>query len=515
MASKRPSKPRKTAGNPPKTARAKASQATVAPATPASPASPADGFPRTPAEVIAYAQQHDVRYVDCRFMDFPGLWQHTTYPISELTESVFEAGFGFDGSSIRGWQAINESDMIIVPVPDSARIDPFYEKPTLALICDIKDPITKKEYSRDPRSVARKAEIYLRQTGIADRALFGPEMEFFIFDHVLYDQTMNEARYRVDSSEGIWNRGRDSEDNRGYQVRHREGYFPCPPMDTMYNLRSEMSDILQQLGIPVECHHHEVATGGQAELDLRYQDLVRMADSCMYYKYVVKNVAARHGKVATFMPKPLFGDNGSGMHTHFSLWKEDQPLMHGRHYAGLSMLGLYAIGGLLRHAPSLLALTNPTTNSYKRMVPGYEAPTALVYSSRNRSAAIRIPVYQDNPKTKRIEFHCPDCSCNPYLAFAAITMAAIDGIQNKIHPGDPVDKDMYALDPEELLSLDSTPGSLDAALRALEADHDYLLKGGVFTEDVIYYWIKYKRENEINALNARPHPWEFCMYFDI
>ena len=468
----------------------------------------------TPRQVLDMARKAGVEFVDCRFMDFPGLWQHTTYPFSELNEQAFKVGFGFDGSLLRGWQAINESDMLIVPVADTARLDPFFDRPTLSVICDIKDPVTRKEYSRDPRSIARKAEAYLKRTGIADRACFGPEMEFFVFDNACYDQTINEAICRVDSAEGIWNRGRRAPDNLGYQVRQREGYFPCPPMDTMSNLRSEMVAVMQQLGIPVEGHHHEVATGGQGEVDLRYQDLVHMADTCMYYKYVVKNVAARFGRVATFMPKPLFDDNGSGMHTHFSLWKAGKPLMAGRHYAGLSQVGLYAIGGILRHAPSLLALTNPTTNSYKRLVPGYEAPTRLVYSSRNRSAAIRIPVYQDNPKTKRIEFRCPDGMANPYLAFAAMTMAAIDGIAHKIDPGDPLDKDLHALDADEFAALPSTPRSLEQALAALEADHDYLLAGNVFTEDVIHYWIKYKRENEIQPLDMRPHPWEFCMYFD-
>ncbi|MBI1337628.1 MAG: type I glutamate--ammonia ligase [Phycisphaera sp.] len=469
----------------------------------------------TPAQVLQFVKQKKIEFIDCRFMDFPGLWQHTTYPSSELKLSSFKEGFGFDGSSIRGWQAINESDMILVPVADTAKIDPFYDRPTLSLICDIKDPVTKKNYSRDPRSVGRKAVEYLKASKIADRAYFGPEMEFFVFDNVWYDQKINEAAYRVDSVEGIWNRGRQDITNLGYQVRQKEGYFPCPPMDTMTNLRSEMVAVMTAMGIPVECHHHEVATGGQAEIDLRFQELVHMADTCMYYKYIVKNVAARHGKVATFMPKPLFQDNGSGMHTHFSLWKGDRPLFAGKKYAGLSELGLYAIGGILKHAASLIAFTNPTTNSFKRLVPGYEAPVNLVYSSRNRSAAIRIPVYSDNPKTKRIEFRCPDSSCNPYLAFAAMTMAAIDGIKNKIHPGDPLDRDLYDLEPEEYEAIASAPTDLEEALDALEKDHRFLLEGGVFTEDVIHYWIMYKRENEVAALRQRPHPFEFCMYFDI
>lgn len=469
----------------------------------------------TPKQVLQLAKTQNIEFIDCRFMDFPGLWQHTTYPVSELNEESFVHGFGFDGSSIRGWQAINESDMLIVPVADTAKIDPFYERPTLSLICDIKDPITQKSYSRDPRSVARKASAYLKESKIADMAYFGPEMEFFVFDRVRYDQTVNGAVYEVDSAEGVWNRGKDWPGNLGNQVRMKEGYFPCPPMDTLSNLRSEMVAVMQQMGMPVECHHHEVATGGQAEIDLRYQDLMHMADSCMLYKYIVKNVAAQHGKVATFMPKPLFQDNGSGMHTHFSLWKAGKPLFAGRKYAGLSQMGLYAIGGILKHAASLLAFTNPTTNSYKRLVPGYEAPVNLVYSSRNRSAAIRIPMYSQKPETKRLEFRCPDSSCNPYLAFSAMLMAAIDGIKNQIDPGNPLDKDLYELEPAEYESIGAAPAELSEALDALQADHSYLLEGGVFTEDVIHYWIKYKRENEVEALRLRPHPFEFCMYFDI
>jgi glutamine synthetase len=466
-------------------------------------------------QVLQMVKSKNIEFVDCRFMDFPGLWQHTTYPAGELNEQSFVDGFGFDGSSIRGWQAINESDMLLVPVPDTAKIDPFLQHPTLSLICDIKDPITKKEYSRDPRSVARKAVDYLKHTKIADTAYFGPEMEFFIFDSASYDQTINSASYHVDSQEGVWNRGKQDPSNRGYQIRLKEGYFPCPPMDTLTNIRSEMVDVMLQLGIPVECHHHEVATGGQVEIDLRFQELVHMADTCMYYKYVVKNVAARHGKVVTFMPKPLFDDNGSGMHIHLSLWKAGKPLMAGKKYAGLSEMGLYVIGGLLKHAKSLIAFTNPTTNSFKRLVPGFEAPVNMVYSSRNRSAAIRIPMYQDNPKTKRVEFRCPDSSCNPYLAFSAMMMAAIDGIKNKIHPGEPLDKDLYDLEPEEYEAIGSAPVDLHDALNELEKDHAYLLEGGVFTEDVIHYWIKYKRDNEVAALRTRPLPYEFCMYFDM
>jgi glutamine synthetase len=469
----------------------------------------------TPRDVLKLVEQKKVQFIDLRFMDFPGLWQHLTLPVSELTLDSFNHGFGFDGSSIRGWQAINESDMLLVPVADTALIDPFMLHSTISMICDVRDPITKKEYSRDPRSIARKAELFLQKTKIADRAMFGPELEFFIFDYAWYDQGINYAKYHVGSREGVWTRGDEDTTNLGQKIRLKEGYFPTPPIDTLHNIRSEMVSELVNLGIPVEAHHHEVATGGQCEIDMRYQTLLRMADNVMIYKYVAKNVAARHGKVATFMPKPLFQDNGSGMHIHFSLWKDDKPLMAGNKYAGLSQLGLYAIGGILKHARALCALCNPTTNSYKRLVPGYEAPVNLVYSSRNRSAAIRIPMYSEKVQTKRIEFRCPDSSCNPYLAFSAMTMAAIDGIQNKIDPGNPLDKDIYKLTPDEYENLTSAPGSLEEALDALEEDHEFLLNGDVFTADVIHYWIKYKRENEVDAIRVRPHPYEFCMYFDI
>jgi glutamine synthetase len=469
----------------------------------------------TPIQILSLVRQKNVEFIDCRFMDFPGSWQHLTFPAAELTEDSFVEGFGFDGSSIRGWQAINESDMLIVPAADTAKLDPFYERLTLSLICDIKDPVTKKRYSRDPRSIARKAQEYLLNTGLADTAYFGPELEFFVFDRVQYDQGVNHAGYEVDSEEGIWNRGRQTGPNLGNQVKLKQGYFPCPPVDSGTDLRNEMCVALASMDIRVETHHHEVATGGQGEIDLRYGPLLDIADICMTYKHVVKNVAARHGKTATFMPKPLFADNGSGMHTHFSLWKDDQPLFAGRRYAGLSQMGLHAIGGILQHAPALCAFTNPTTNSYKRLVPGFEAPTNLVYSSRNRSAAVRIPMYQDNPATKRIEFRCPDPACNPYLAFSAILMAALDGIENQIDPGEPLDKNLYDLEPEELVGIERTPHDLAAALDALEQDHAFLLKGDVFTDDVIHYWTTYKREEEVMALNARPHPYEFCMYYDV
>lgn len=448
-------------------------------------------------------------------MDFPGLWQHTTLPVTELTLDSFEHGFGFDGSSMRGWSAINEGDVLLVPVAESARIDPFMLHTTLSMICDVRDAVTQKEYARDPRSIARKATAYLKKSKIADTAMFGPELEFFCFDQAFYDQGINFAKYYVGSREGVWDRGDEDSTNTGYKVRLKEGYFPTPPMDTMHNIRSEMVSELINVGIPIEGHHHEVATGGQCEINMRYQELVTMADNVMMYKYICKNVAARHGKVVTFMPKPLFQDNGSTMHCHFSLWKAGKPLFAGNKYAGLSEMGLFDIGGILKHARALSTLCNPTTNSYKRLVPGYEAPVNLVYSSRNRSAAVRIPVYSDRPQTKRIEFRSPDSSCNPYLAFSAITLAAIDGIENKIHPGEPFDRDINSIPIDELAALGSTPGSLVEACQELEKDHAFLLKGDVFTADVIRYWIKYKRENEVDAIRVRPHPYEFCMYFDI
>ncbi|OHB66682.1 MAG: type I glutamate--ammonia ligase [Planctomycetes bacterium RBG_13_63_9] len=469
----------------------------------------------TPKEVLALCREKDVKAVDMRFMDFPGLWQHFTIPVGALEEETFEDGLGFDGSSIRGWQAINESDMLVVPQPETASLDPFAELCTLSMICNIQDPITREDYSRDPRNVARKAVNYLRSTGIGDTCYVGPEAEFFIFDDVRFEQTSNQAFYYIDSIEGQWNRGTKERPNLGYKLRHKEGYFPVPPADQMMNLRNEMMQVMIDCGLSVECQHHEVGTAGQAEIDLRFGDLVTMADQMMMYKYVVKNVATRHQKTVTFMPKPIFGDNGSGMHTHLSIWKGDQPLFAGNGYAGLSDLALYATGGLLKHAPALCAFTNPTTNSYKRLVPGFEAPVNLAYSQRNRSAAVRIPMYSANPKTKRLEFRCPDPSCNPYLAFSALLMAMIDGIQNKIDPGEPLDKDIYDLTPEELKDVPQTPGALDEALGALRGDHEFLLRGDVFTPDVIDTWIWYKTENEVDALRLRPHPYEFCMYYDI
>ncbi len=469
----------------------------------------------TPKKVLALCREKDVKAIDMRFMDFPGLWQHFTIPAAALDEEVFEDGLGFDGSSIRGWKAINESDMLVVPQADTAVLDPFAKLPTLSMICNIQDPITREDYTRDPRNVARKAANYLKTTGIADTCYIGAESEFFIFDDVRFEQNAQCGFYHIDSIEGQWNRGRKEDPNLGYKLRYKEGYFPVPPADQMMDLRNEMMQTMIDCGLEVECQHHEVGTAGQSEIDLKFDSLVSMADKMMLFKYIVKNVAARHNKTVTFMPKPIFGDNGSGMHTHISLWNGDEPIFAGSGYAGLSDIAMYAIGGILKHAPAILAFSNPTTNSYKRLVPGFEAPVNLAYSQRNRSAAVRIPMYSANPKTKRLEFRCPDPSCNPYLSFSAIMMAAIDGIQNKIDPGEPLDKDIYDLSPEELADVPKTPDSLEAALAALRADHDFLLRGDVFTPDVIDTWIWYKTENEIDALRLRPHPHEFCMYYDI
>jgi glutamine synthetase len=469
----------------------------------------------TPKDVLAMAKEQGAKVVDIRFMDFPGVWQHFTVPMSELEASSFEDGFGFDGSSIRGWQPINASDMLVIPDAVTAKMDPFFAEPTLVLIGNIVDPVTRESYSRDPRFIAQKAEAYLKSVGIGDTAYIGPEAEFFIFDDVRFESSSFRAFYEIDSIEGIWNSGRDECPNLGYKPRHKEGYFPVPPMDKFQDLRTEMLLVLQNLGIDVECQHHEVATAGQAEIDMRFKPLLQMADQLMWFKYVLKNVAYRHNHTVTFMPKPLFEDNGSGMHTHISIWKDNQPLFAGDKYAGVSQEALYAIGGILKHCQALCAITNPTTNSYKRLVPGFEAPVNLAYSSRNRSAAVRIPMYSASPKAKRIEFRTPDPSCNGYLAFSAILMAVIDGIENKVDPGSPLDKNIYNLPPEELAEIPSAPGSLDDALAALEADHDFLLKGDVFTQDAIDMWIEYKRENEVNPVRLRPHPHEFHLYFDI
>ena len=468
-----------------------------------------------PKEVIEYCREQGVRMVDLKFMDFPGLWQHFSVPISQLSEESFEEGYGFDGSSIRGWQPINASDMLVIPDPATAQLDPFTEVPTLSLICNIVDPLTKEKYSRDPRNIAQKAEAYLKFTGIADTAYFGPEAEFFIFDDIRFDQNEHSGYYYVDSVEGRWNSGREEHPNLGYKPRYKEGYFPVSPIDSYQNLRAEMVLKMEEMGIEVEAQHHEVATAGQAEIDMKYAPIVTMADQLMLFKYIVKNVALRHGKTVTFMPKPIFNDNGSGMHVHQSLWKDGKPLFSGDRYGGLSELALYYIGGILKHARALCAFVAPTTNSYKRLVPGFEAPVNLAYSSRNRSASVRIPMYSVSPKAKRIEVRFPDPSCNGYLAFAAMLMAGLDGIENRIDPGEPLDKDIYGLSPEELENVPSTPGSLEEALGVLEGDHEFLMKGDVFTDDAIFTWIDYKREREVDPIRLRPHPYEFALYYDI
>lgn len=469
---------------------------------------------KTAKDVIAFAKEQKCKIVDLRFADLMGAWQHYSLPMSELTESLFEEGNGLDGSSIRGWKAINESDMLLFPDPTTAKIDPFCAEKTLVLNGVVKEPVTHQIYNRDPRALAQRAEAYLKSTGIGDTAYFGPEAEFFIFDNVRFDQKNHEGYYHIDSEEGIWNSGRADIPNLGYKVRHKEGYFPCAPTDTQQDIRSEMILEMEKVGIIIEKHHHEVATAGQAEIDMRFDSMVTMADALMWYKYIVKNVARRHGKTATFMPKPMFGDNGSGMHTHQSIWKDGKPLFAGDKYAGMSQMALWYIGGILKHAPAICAFSNPTTNSYRRLVPGYEAPINLAYSSRNRSASVRIPMYSSSPKAKRLEFRTPDPSCNPYIAFAAMLLAGIDGIENKIDPGQPMDKNIYHLAPEELKNIPSAPGSLDEALNALEKDHEFLLKGDVFTKDLIETWISYKWENEVNPVRLRPVPQEFFMYYD-
>jgi len=471
---------------------------------------------RTPDDVLQLTGDEGIEIVDLRFCDLPGLMQHFSMPAGQLTAEVFDEGVGFDGSSIRGFQEIQESDMLLVPDPNTAVVDPFTQHKTLNLNCFVNDPVTGESYSRDPRYVARKAEEYLTSTGLADTCYMGPEAEFFVFDDVRFDQNEHEGYYSIESVEAAWNTGREENPNLGYKPRYKEGYFPVPPMDHFQDLRSEMILVLERVGVEIEIHHHEVGTAGQAEIDMRFDSLLRMADKLMLYKYVVKNVARQAGKTATFMPKPVFQDNGSGMHTHQSLWKGGEPLFYSEAgYAGLSDMGRWYIGGLLTHAPAILAFSNPTTNSYKRLVPGYEAPVNLVYSQRNRSAAVRIPLYSQSPKAKRLEFRCPDPSCNPYLAFSAMLMAGLDGIQNRIEPPDPMDKDLYDLPPEELSKVPQVPGSLDAVLEALEEDQAFLKAGGVFTDDLIETWVTYKRENEVDALRLRPHPWEFALYYGL
>ena len=467
-----------------------------------------------PAEVIAFAKENGAKMIDLKFLDFPGLWQHFGMPIHQLDEDLFEDGLGFDGSSIRGWQPIHASDMLVIPDPKTARMDPFIKEPTLSLICDIFDPITREPYSRDPRNIAIKADRYLSSLGIADTAYFGPEAEFFVFDDVRYDQNASSGFYAIDSVEAQWNTGREEGPNLGYKPRYKEGYFPVPPTDSLVDLRTEMVLQMEDLGIRTEAQHHEVATAGQCEIDMLYGPMLEMGDNLMWFKYIVKNVARRNNKTATFMPKPVFGDNGSGMHVHISLWKDGKPLFAGDRYAGLSEMALHFVAGILTHAQAICAFTNASTNSYRRLVPGFEAPINLAYSSRNRSAAVRIPMYSVSPKSKRIEFRTPDPSCNPYLAFSALLMAGLDGIDRRLDPGDPLDKDIYSLSPEELKDVPKTPFSLNDALDALAADHEFLLRGDVFTEDVIQEWIRYKTEAEVKPMLLRPVPHEFALYFD-
>jgi glutamine synthetase len=476
--------------------------------------------PRNPKEVTELIQSVGIEMVDLRFTDLPGLWQHFSITLPEVNTELFDNGIGFDGSSIRGFQEIHESDMLLKPDCTTAFVDPFCATPTLVLVCDVVDPILRQPYSRDPRYVARKAESYLAGTRLADTCYFGPELEFFIFDSIRFHQDAHSASYCVESSEGEWNTGRDegafAGGNLGYKARYKEGYFPVPPQDTLQDIRSEIVTELMQTGIQVEVHHHEVATAGQNEIDMRFTPLLRMADNVMIYKYICKNVARRHGKVATFMPKPIYGDNASGMHCHQSLWKEEKNLFYGQDgYALTSETCRWYIGGLLKHAPALMAFCAPTTNSYKRLVPGYEAPVNLAMSQRNRSAAARIPMYSDSPGSKRVEFRCPDPSANPYLAFAAMLMAGLDGICNRIDPGEPLDKNIYYLPPEEARKVRQVPGSLEESLRALVEDQAFLKQCNVFTDDVIETWITYKRSREIDPVRLRPHPWEFHLYFDI
>jgi glutamine synthetase len=473
----------------------------------------------TPKEVIKFAKENKTQIVDLRFIDLPGVWQHFSISVGELTEDLFAEGIGFDGSSIRGFQTINESDMLLFPDPTTAAMDPFTEHPTLCLICDVKDPVTGANYTRDPRFVAKKAEEYVKKIGIADTIYIGPELEFFILDDVRFDQGYNYGFYYLDSEAAFWNSGREGtpeHPNLGHRPRYKQGYFPVPPDDHTQDIRSAMLLALESVGVKIEVHHHEVASGGQTEIDMRFDTLTRMADKVLWYKYVTKNTARKYGKTVTFMPKPVFQDNGSGMHTHQSLWKGEKNIFFEKGgYADLSQTCLYYIGGILKHAPALCALIAPTTNSYRRLVPGYEAPINLAYSQRNRSAAVRIPMYSKSEKAKRIEFRTPDPTCNPYLSFAACVMAGLDGIANKIDPGKPFDKDLYELPPEEAAEIKQLPGSLDEVLDALEADHGFLLKGDVFTQDLIETWIEYKRKNEVDPIRLRPHPWEFALYFNI
>ena len=469
----------------------------------------------TPEDVLKVIKDEKVEMIDVRFTDLPGIWQHFSVPPSAVDRDTFTDGLGFDGSSIRGFQEIHESDMLVIPEPGSAFLDPFTEATTINLICSIRDPISGQAYHRDPRNIALKAESYLKNLGIGDVAHFGPEAEFFLFDDVRYGQGTNYGYYSVDSVEGNWNTDKEEEPNLGHKPRPKEGYFPVPPVDSLQDIRTAMVLTLEEIGIAIEAHHHEVATGGQNEIDMRFAPLTRMADNLMIYKYVIKNTARQRNMSATFMPKPLYADNGSGMHVHQSIWNGDTPLFAGEGYAGSSEMMRHYIGGLLHHAPALLALCAPTTNSYRRLVPGFEAPVNIAYSQRNRSAACRIPMYSPSPKAKRIEFRCPDPSCNPYLAFAAMLMAGLDGIQNRMDPGEPMDKNLYDLPPEQLAEIKSTPGSLGESLDALEADHEFMLKGEVFTKDVVGTYLNYKRTVEVDEIRLRPHPHEFFLYYDI
>jgi len=468
----------------------------------------------TPKQFFDFMKKNKSEMMDMKFVDLLGTWQHCSFPIEVLDAKTFTEGLGFDGSSIRGWQGIHMSDMLAVPDPATAVLDPFFAKPTVSVIANIVDPVTKEDYTRDPRHVARKAEAYLKRTGVADTAFIGPEPEFFIFDEVRFEQSQNTAMYKIDSVEGAWNSARFEEPNLGYKPSFKGGYFPVSPTDTYQDLRGEMVEEMKKVGIVVEAHHHEVATAGQSEIDMRFAPLLQMADQLMWYKYICKNVARRRGKTVTFMPKPIFEDNGSGMHTHFSLWKGGKPLFAGKGYAGLSDLALHAIGGILQHAPAILAFAAPTTNSYRRLVPGFEAPVNLCLSARNRSASCRIPMYSSSPKAKRVEFRCPDPSCNPYLTFSAVLMAALDGIKQKISPGEPLDRDIYEMTPEELADTRKTPGSLPEAIAALEADHEFLLAGNVFTQDLIEAWVSWKKGKEIDPIRLRPVPYEFHLYYD-
>ena len=468
----------------------------------------------TPKEFFEYAKKNGAEMIDLKFCDLLGTWQHCTFPTETWDEGTFEEGVGFDGSSIRGWQGIHMSDMLAIPEPGTGCMDPFFAEPTVSVLANIVDPITKEEYSRDPRHVARKGEAYMKKTGIADTCFIGPEPEFFIFDEVRYEQNQHTGMYRIDSVEGAWNTARFEEPNLGYKPSFKGGYFPVSPTDTYQDLRGEMAREMQKVGIVVEAHHHEVATAGQSEIDMRFSPLVSMGDQFMWYKYIIKNVAKRNGKTVTFMPKPVFEDNGSGMHSHLSLWKGGETLMAGDEYAGLSKLALHAVGGILKHAPAILAFAAPTTNSYRRLVPGFEAPVNLVMSARNRSAGVRIPMYSENPKAKRLEFRCPDPTANGYLAWTAMLLAALDGIQKQIDPGDPLDRDIYEMSAEDLARYPKTPGTLEEAIEALAEDHAFLTAGDVFTDDLVQTWIQWKRDNELDEMALRPHPYEFHLYYD-